>query len=212
MYLVELKTGQNTIYNVYFQLPPKLHVALSFCRMKFVAFGNPTPHMGLFVIICCIFSCFMKNTCARYLWRVCDGIVGGPLSQTLVSVKRPPRSVGGGVLVQRVSAVGRHLPEWDNTRGPRDGMEWMMRACSTRALFEMPPQKRTFVLTAGEMRTECVNLPFCWSFAGLWRGYVGCCPSPPVREDGFGSEGPLCKPGMNIQTIWPQNCHCDRHM
>ncbi len=40
-------------------------------------------------------------------------------------------------------------------------------------------------------QTKAVNLPCCWSFEGFWRECALCCPSPLVRGDGCGSEGPL---------------------
>lgn len=39
--------------------------------------------------------------------------------------------------------------------------------------------------------TKCGSLPCYWSFEGFWREYAWCCPSPLVRGDGCGSEGPL---------------------
>lgn len=55
--------------------------------------------------------CTCEFTWIDYLWPVCDCIIRVSLSQTLVSVKRLPRSLRGGVLVQSVSAVGWCLLE-----------------------------------------------------------------------------------------------------
>lgn len=47
----------------------------------------------------------------QYLWPVCDCIIRVSLYQTLMSVKRLPCFIQGGVLVQSVPAVGWCLLE-----------------------------------------------------------------------------------------------------
>lgn len=71
------------------------------------------------LFFCFLFYCFvylhideLEVKSERYLWPVCDGAVRVRPPQAVVSVQRPRAPLRAPVLVQRVSAVGRSLLQW----------------------------------------------------------------------------------------------------